>query len=103
MTTVPNMATSVPKTADDGIDRAWIVDKAMQVLMFVGGISAIVFILGIFAFIAREGLTFVFDRFSFVEFFTSIRWAPTSGSSRKVTFFTHWRGRIVFSKPTTFC
>lgn len=62
----------------DRIDRAWVVDKAAQVLMFIGGISAIIFILGIFAFITREGLSFVFSRFSVAEFFGSIRWAPTS-------------------------
>lgn len=67
--------------APDRIDRAWIVDRFFQVLMFLGGISAVVFIVGIFVFIAREGLTFVFARFDFVEFFTSIRWAPTSSNN----------------------
>ncbi|MFT5144232.1 MAG: phosphate transport system permease protein [Rhodothermales bacterium] len=65
----------------DRIDAAWVTDKVVQVLMFVGGISAIIFILGIFAFVGREGLTFVFDRFDFVEFFGSIRWAPTSNNN----------------------
>lgn len=63
---------------EDRLDLAWVIDKGVQVLMFIGGISAIIFILGIFAFIMREGLSFVFDRFDFVEFFASIRWAPTS-------------------------
>ncbi len=62
----------------DRIDRAWIVDRIVQVLMFLGGISAVVFIVGIFVFITREALQFVFSRFDVVEFFTSIRWAPTS-------------------------
>ncbi len=65
----------------DRLDRAWMVDRVAQVLMFVGGISAIVFILGIFAFVTKEGLAFVFGRFSFTEFFGSIRWAPTSTSN----------------------
>ncbi len=69
------------RPALDRLDGAWAADKAAQVLMFVAGISAIVFILGIFAFIAREGLSFVFSRFSFAEFFGSIRWAPTSNSN----------------------
>ncbi len=46
--------------------------------MFLGGISAIVLIIGIFVFITREGMGFVFGRFDVVEFFTSVRWRPTS-------------------------
>lgn len=46
--------------------------------MFVGGVSAIVFILGIFIFITKEGLPFLLGRFDVVEFFTSPRWRPTS-------------------------
>ncbi len=50
----------------------------MQVLVFIGGVSAIIFILGIFIFITKEGLPFIFGRFEIVEFFTSPRWRPTS-------------------------
>ncbi len=75
MSTVPRPSLSPP---EDRLDLAWITDKAVKALMFIGGISAIIFILGIFAFIMREGLSFVFDRFDFLEFFASIRWAPTS-------------------------
>ena len=56
----------------------WYIDKVVQVLVFVGGVSAILFILGIFVFITREGAGFLFDRFDLVEFFTSPRWRPTS-------------------------
>lgn len=66
---------------EDRLDLAWVADRAVRALMFLGGISAIVFILGIFVFIMREGLTFVFDRFDFLEFFATIRWAPTSTSN----------------------
>ena len=52
----------------------------MAALMFVGGISAIVFIIGIFVFITREGLGFVLSRFDPIEFFTSTAWRPTSDS-----------------------
>jgi len=62
----------------DRRDLAWFVDKGVQLLMFIGGISAIVFIIGIFVFISKEGLSFVAGRFDFVEFFTSIAWRPTS-------------------------
>jgi phosphate transport system permease protein len=46
--------------------------------VFAGGISAIVFILGIFAFITKEGLGFILGAFDFKEFFGSIQWRPTS-------------------------
>ncbi len=72
-------AARLPKTPDlDRRNAAWFVDKSMQILMFAGGISAIVFILGIFVFVAREGLPFVFGNMDFGEFFTSPRWRPTS-------------------------
>lgn len=65
----------------DRRDFAWYLDKAVQVLVFIGGISAIVFIFGIFIFITREGLGFILTRFDPVEFFTSTRWMPTSRSN----------------------
>jgi phosphate transport system permease protein len=57
---------------------SWYVDKFFQVVMFIGGVSAIVFIIGIFVFITKEGVGFLADRFDLVEFFTSINWRPTS-------------------------
>jgi len=65
----------------DRLDFAWYVDKAVQMVVFVGGISAIILILGIFVFITREGMGFIFGSFDFVEFFTSPRWMPTSSSN----------------------
>ena len=59
---------------------AWYVDRAARVLVFVGGISAIVFIIGIFVFITKEGLDFVLGPLSLGEFFTSIAWRPTSNN-----------------------
>ncbi len=75
------MSVSAPAAVDYDADRrtrAWYLDKAVQVLVFVGGISAIVFIIGIFAFVAKEGLPFLRGRFSFTEFFGSPAWRPTS-------------------------
>jgi phosphate transport system permease protein len=63
----------------DEFDRRnadWYIDKAVQLLVFIGGISAIVFIIGIFIFITKEGLGFILGRFDFVEFFTSPYWYP---------------------------
>jgi len=56
----------------------WYIDKAVQVLVFVGGVSAILLILGIFVFITKEGAGFIFDRLDLAEFFGSPRWRPTS-------------------------
>ena len=55
---------------------AWYIDKLVQVLVFIGGISAIIFIIGIFIFITKEGLGFILGRFDFKEFFTSPYWYP---------------------------
>jgi len=55
---------------------AWYIDKLVQVLVFIGGISAIIFILGIFIFVTKEGLGFILGRFDFKEFFTSPYWYP---------------------------
>jgi phosphate transport system permease protein len=62
----------------DRIDRAWVVDKVVQVLVFVGGISAILAIVAIFVFIAIEAAGFIFGRFDPIEFFFSTAWRPTS-------------------------
>jgi phosphate transport system permease protein len=62
----------------DRRDLAWYVDKAVQALVFAGGISGILFIIGIFVFITREGLGFIVGTLDLGEFFTSVRWRPTS-------------------------
>ncbi len=64
----------------DQRDTAWYVDKVVQFLVLAGGVSAVVFILGIFVFIAREGAGFLFHGFSFRDFFGSINWRPTSAN-----------------------
>jgi len=60
----------------DRRNSAWYIDKLVQVLVFIGGISAIIFVVGIFAFITKEGFGFILDRFDFMEFFTSPYWYP---------------------------
>ena len=66
--------------AMDRRDFAWYSDRAAQLLIFAGGISAIVFVAGIFVFVTKEGLDFVFGSLSLGEFFTSIAWRPTSNN-----------------------
>ncbi len=56
----------------------WYIDKVVQILVFIGGISAIIFIIGIFVFVTKEGLGFLVGPFDFAEFFGSPRWKPTS-------------------------
>lgn len=67
--------------APDALDRrdlAWYVDRAVKYLVFAGGVSAIVFIIGIFVFITKEGMGFITHRLDPVEFFGSPNWRPTS-------------------------
>lgn len=59
-------------------DWAWYQDKGVTAFVFVGGVSAIVFILGIFAFITKEGMGFILHTLDLKEFFTSPAWRPTS-------------------------
>ena len=44
---------------------------------FLGGISAIIFIVAIFLFIAKEGLSFILFNLDLEEFFTSPFWDPS--------------------------
>ena len=67
----------IPDNAFDRRDADWYVDKVMQLLVFIGGISAIIFIIFIFVFITKEGLDFVVSRLDIAEFFTSEYWFPS--------------------------
>jgi phosphate transport system permease protein len=74
-------ASAQTQTFSDEIDKrdvAWYVDKVVGALVFLGGISAILFIIGIFIFITREGVEFLGTRFSLSEFAGEIAWRPTS-------------------------
>ncbi len=62
----------------DRRDLAWYVDKAVQLLVFLGGTSAIVFIFGIFVFISKEGFGFIANTMDVTEFIGSPRWRPTA-------------------------
>ena len=65
----------------DGRDTAWWIDKIVERVVFAGGASAILFIVGIFVFVAREGFGFFGGAFDPVEFFTDPAWRPTSESN----------------------
>ena len=70
-------STSSRHAADfDRRNSDWYIDKLVQVLVFIGGVSAIIFVVGIFVFVTKEGMGFLLDRFDFKEFFTSPYWYP---------------------------
>lgn len=55
----------------------WFWDKLVEWLVFLAGISAIVFIIGIFVFITREGFQFIWETMDVKEFLTTPWWEPT--------------------------
>lgn len=67
----------IQSTEFDKRDSDWYLDKFMQVLVFIGGISAIIFIIGIFVFITKEGVAFIFETMDPIEFFTTEYWFPS--------------------------
>ena len=82
------------KMSHDALDRRttdWYIDKLMQSLVFIGGISAIIFIIGIFVFITMEGMDFVVNDLDPVEFFTSEYWFPSDEDDPESVSYTHLR------------
>ena len=55
----------------------WYIDKFVQLLVFISGISAIIFIVGIFVFITKEGVGFILNTMDPGEFFFSQYWEPS--------------------------
>lgn len=55
-------------------------EVAIEWLIRLCGVSAIIFVFGIFYFVFREGAGFFFSGFDIKEFLTSIEWFPTSES-----------------------
>jgi phosphate transport system permease protein len=61
-------------------ERRWeaYAETAIEGLIRLCGVSAILFVFGIFFFVFREGSQFLFHGFNFREFFFSQEWYPTS-------------------------
>lgn len=57
-----------------------ITEVAIEWLIRLCGISAIIFVFGIFYFVFREGSSYFFHGFNIKEFLTSIEWFPSSES-----------------------
>lgn len=53
-------------------------EGTIELLIRICGISAILFVLGIFFFVFREAVPALFGKLDLVEFFTSPNWRPTS-------------------------
>lgn len=66
---------SMPDFNRRNVDWFW--DKLVEWLVFLAGISAIVFIIGIFVFITREGFQFIWETMDVKEFLTTPWWEPT--------------------------
>jgi phosphate transport system permease protein len=58
-------------------------ERTIVSLICLCGVSAIIFVFGIFFFIFREGAPFLRDRFDFQKFFFSPEWYPTSEVNRR--------------------
>ena len=56
-------------------------EKAVEVLIWICGLSAIVFVFGIFFFVFREGAPFLFHGLNLKQFLFSTEWVPTSQSN----------------------
>ncbi len=76
-----------------------LIEKPMEVLIWICGWSSIVGIAAIFYFIFREALPMV-GRLNWVEFFTSSRWIPAPGSGNDAHYGA--LGLLVGTFATTF-
>ncbi|HOT95824.1 MAG TPA: phosphate ABC transporter permease subunit PstC [bacterium] len=54
--------------------KEWVIER----FIWLCGVSAVLFVFGIFIFVFREGADYLFRGFKAGEFFTSIEWYPTS-------------------------
>ncbi|MGD8313100.1 MAG: phosphate ABC transporter permease subunit PstC [Syntrophobacterales bacterium] len=58
-------------------------EPIIELIIRLCGISAIIFVFGIFFFVFREGADFLFRELDLFEFFTSPEWYPTSVSNKR--------------------
>jgi len=58
-------------------------EPVIETIIRLCGISAIIFVFGIFFFVFREGSGFLFKGLNLHEFFTSVEWYPTSASNKR--------------------
>ncbi len=70
-----------PSELANEVNRSWVVDRFAKGFVFVGGISAIIFIISIFVFIFAQGMGFITEDLKPTEFFGSEVWRPTSDTN----------------------
>lgn len=73
----------VPKTKSLGRLFASLSERAIVALIYLCGVSSIIFVFGIFYFVFREGYPFLRDVFDFKKIFLSAEWFPTSVSNKR--------------------
>lgn len=61
---------------------SWWIDRFARTIVSIGGLSAILFIVGIFVFIGSQGFEFAWHRLSIFELLTGDRWEPTANPPR---------------------
>jgi phosphate transport system permease protein len=74
----PSQARSREAGADSLLSLRYLGEKAIELVIKLCGVSAILFVFGIFYFVLREGFDFLTHRLDWIEFFTSNEWRPTS-------------------------
>jgi phosphate transport system permease protein len=63
-----------------------VAERGIEVLIYLCGISAIIFVFGIIFFVFREGVPLIFKddtTFNLTKFFTSTEWYPTSMANKR--------------------
>lgn len=60
-----------------------ITERVIETLIRLCGVSAILFVFGIFFFVFREGSDFLLNQLNLREFFLSAEWYPTSVSNKR--------------------
>ena len=61
----------------------WAKERLIEAVIRICGISAVLFVLGIFFFVFREGRHFLFEKLDVGQFLTSIEWYPDSESNKR--------------------
>jgi len=65
--------------ANGGLDWRRLGERAIEFAIRACGISAMIFVFGIFVFVFKEGAGFIFGKMDVVEFLFSAEWSPHSG------------------------
>ncbi len=58
-------------------------ERTVVSMIYLCGVSSIIFVFSIFYFVFREGWPFIREVFNFKEFFFSAEWFPTSASNKR--------------------